>query len=164
MSNSEPEGDTTKESGPSGSKGVTVGPNGKKIGRPRKSAVQAKKAGNRGKVGRPKGDAAIMNEYRARMIASPKSKAVLQKVLDTALNDEHKHQAACMKMVMDRLLPVSGFEQNVTKEPSGGLIVKIQTTTGNVTVGGDMAVPGKEERADDMAIEAEFSEVGAEES
>ncbi len=43
-------------------------------GRPRKSEIAAVKPGNKGQVGRPKGDAAIINEYKARMLASPKSK------------------------------------------------------------------------------------------
>jgi hypothetical protein len=47
-------------------------------GRPRKSEVAAVKPGNKGKVGRPKGDAAIINEYKARMLASPKSKKSLR--------------------------------------------------------------------------------------
>ena len=46
----------------------------KKIGRPRKQDVESKKPTKRGKVGRPPGDASIINEYKARMLASPKSK------------------------------------------------------------------------------------------
>ncbi len=34
----------------------------RKRGRPKKSEVAAKKKGNRGEIGRPKGDAAIINE------------------------------------------------------------------------------------------------------
>ena len=41
-------------------------------GRPRKGEIVEKTAGTRGKVGRPKGDASIINEYKARMLASPK--------------------------------------------------------------------------------------------
>lgn len=81
-------------------------------GRPRKSEVVAKSKGGRGKVGRPKGDAAIMNEYKARMLSSPKSKLILQKVLDVALEDGHPNQSACMKMVVDRILPHSYFEKD----------------------------------------------------
>ena len=50
-------------------------------GRPRKSEVAAVKPGNKGVVGRPKGDAAIINEYKARMLASPKSRRVLETIL-----------------------------------------------------------------------------------
>jgi hypothetical protein len=85
-------------------------PNGNKIGRPKKTDITELKAGNRGKVGRPAGDAAIINEYKARMLASPKSAKVLEKILDAALNDEHQHQAAAWRLVVDRILPVSAFE------------------------------------------------------
>lgn len=84
----------------------------KKIGRPRKQDVESKKPTNRGKVGRPPGDAAIINEYKARMLASPKSKKVLDSILDAALNDDHKNQAAAWKLLMDRMLPVSYFEKD----------------------------------------------------
>ncbi len=92
-------------------------PSGNKKGRPKKSDLEAVKTGNRGQVGRPKGDAAIINEYKARMLASPKSARVLETILDAALNDEHPHQAAAWKLVADRIVPVSAFDQ--TKNAGG---------------------------------------------
>ena len=88
--------------------GVSAPP-AKKIGRPTKKALAAAK--NKGKVGRPAGDAAIMNEMKARLIASPKSKKVLDSILNAALDDEHKNQSAAWKLLMDRMLPVSLFEK-----------------------------------------------------
>ena len=88
----------------------------RKRGRPKKSEVKAKKQGNRGPVGRPKGDAAIINEYKARMLASPKSRLVLETIFNAALDDEHKNQAAAWKMIMDRMLPVAAFEKEVVKD------------------------------------------------
>jgi len=85
-------------------------------GRPRKSEVAAVKPGNKGQVGRPKGDAAIINEYKARMLASPKSRKVLETIFDAALDNEHKNQAAAWKLVMDRILPVGAFEKDVVKD------------------------------------------------
>ena len=84
----------------------------KKVGRPRKTAVAAQKKGNRNAVGRPKGDAAVINEYKARMLASPKSQKVLDSIMNAALNDEHKNQAAAWKLLMDRMLPISYFEKD----------------------------------------------------
>ena len=89
-----------------------------KIGRPSKKDVANKKAGNRGKVGRPKGDAGIMQEYKARMLASPKSRKVLDSIFNAALDDDHKNQAAAWKIVVDRILPVGMFEKDVLQ--SGG--------------------------------------------
>lgn len=92
-------------------------PSGNKKGRPKKSDLEAVKTGNRGQVGRPAGDAAIINEYKARMLASPKSARVLETILNAALNDEHPHQAAAWKLVADRIIPVSAFDQ--TKNTGG---------------------------------------------
>tara|TARA_B100000519_G_C14100420_1_gene370738 strand:+ start:294 stop:686 length:393 start_codon:yes stop_codon:yes gene_type:complete len=85
-------------------------------GRPPKAKVNQKKVGHRKALGRPKGDAAIINEYKARMLASPKSKKVIEAIFDAALDDEHKNQSAAWKLIMDRMLPVSYFE----KEATGG--------------------------------------------
>ena len=80
-------------------------------GRPKKGEIVAKKQKNKGVLGRPKGDTAIINEYKIRMLNSPKSAKVLEAIYDAALNDEHKNQAAAWKLIMDRVLPVSVFEQ-----------------------------------------------------
>lgn len=82
----------------------------RKAGRPKKGEIVAKKPKNRGVVGRPAGDKAIMDEYKARMLASPKSSRVLEKVFEIALNDEHSGQMAAMKLVLDRIVPASAFD------------------------------------------------------
>lgn len=79
-------------------------------GRPKKGEIVATKTKNKGVIGRPKGDAAIINEYKVRMLNSPKSVKVLEAIYDAALNDDHKNQAAAWKLIMDRVLPVSVFE------------------------------------------------------
>jgi hypothetical protein len=83
----------------------------RKAGRPKKGEIVAKKTKNKGVLGRPKGDTAIINEYKARMLNSPKSAKVLEAIYDAALDDQHKNQAAAWKLIMDRVLPVSVFEQ-----------------------------------------------------
>lgn len=60
-------------------------------------------------VGRPKGEAAIMKDYRLRMLNSPKSRKVLDSIFDVALDPEHRHWPAASKMVLERLAPVAGF-------------------------------------------------------
>jgi hypothetical protein len=72
----------------------------KKIGRPKKSKIDSVTKGKRKSVGRPKGDAATINEYKARMLASPKSRKVLDSILAAALDDDHKNQAAAWKLCM----------------------------------------------------------------
>jgi len=122
----------------------------KRRGRPPKSEVVAKKAGNRGKVGRPKGDAAIINEMKARLLASPKSRKVLDSIVDAALDNEHKNQSAAWKLLMDRMLPVSYFEKE--KEAGGRPSVNI-TISG---IGGDKAVDVSD-NSDDI-IEGDYHE------
>jgi hypothetical protein len=81
------------------------------MARPKNTELAAVKAKNKGVIGRPKGDTAIINEYKARMLNSPKSVKVLESILNAALNDDHKNQAAAWKLVVDRIMPVSAFEQ-----------------------------------------------------
>lgn len=124
----------------------------RKRGRPRKTEVEAKKAGSRNKVGRPKGDAAILNEYKARMLASPKSRQVLDKILNAALDDDHKGQQAAWKLVVDRILPVGMFEKDVVKG-SGKAAVNI-TISG---IGGEQINIGGGEDSNDY-IDGDYHE------
>jgi len=116
----------------------------KRRGRPPKKAIQAKK--KPGKVGRPAGDAAAIAEYKARLLASPKSRKVLDSILNAALDDDHKNQAAAWKLLVDRLMPLSYFDKD--KMGGGKSSVNI-TITG---VGGDTTIIGEKEDA----IEGEF--------
>lgn len=99
----------------------------RRIGPPKKSDIAKNKKGNRNAVGRPKGDAAIINEYKARMLASPKSRKVLDAIFDAALDNEHKAQAAAWKLIVDRILPVGAFEQEVIKN-QGRSAIQINIT------------------------------------
>ena len=123
----------------------------KRVGRPPGTAITAKSKGSRGKIGRPKGDAAIINEYKARMLASPKSRKVLDKIFEAALDDTHKHQAAAWKLVIDRVAPLSAFEADVKKSGgAGGIQI-------NITGVGQASVSSTEE-----PVDAEYEEVGPE--
>ena len=107
-------------------------------GRPRKTDISDKKRGNRKQMGRPKGEADVIKEYKARLLASPKSRRVLDTILDAALDDDHKNQAAAWKLLVDRLMPLSYFDKD--KMNSGKSAVNI-TITG---VGGDITTVGGE--------------------
>jgi hypothetical protein len=98
----------------------------RKAGRPKKGEVVAKKSKNRGTVGRPAGDKAIMDEFKARMLNSPKSARVLEAIFDAALNDDHKAQSAAWKLIVDRIMPVSSFEQ--VKQGGGAPSISINIT------------------------------------
>ena len=113
----------------------------KRRGRPKKSDVVSRKRGATGlSRGRPKGDAAIINEYKGRMLTSPKSRKVLESIFDAALNDEHKHQAAAWKLIVDRIVPVGAFEKDVVKG-AGKSAIQINITG----VGGDTTVISNED-------------------
>lgn len=96
----------------------------RKAGRPKKSELTEIKE-NRS-VGRPKGETAIINEYKLRMLNSPKSAKVLEAIYDAALNDEHKAQAAAWKLIVDRIIPVSTFE--AAKQGGGTPQISINIT------------------------------------
>lgn len=132
--------DCTTEKGTSD---LTVPPEPrKKPGRPKKKEVAKKTAGNRGKVGRPKGDAAIMNDYKARMLSSPKSRRVLEAIFNAALDDDHKNQSAAWKLIMDRVAPTALFEKDILKSGgSGGIQINISTV-------GDTTISSKESEDD----------------
>ena len=120
-------------------------------GRPRKGEVVEKKKGNRGVRGRPKGDAAILNDYKARMLASPKSAKVLEKIFEAALDDDHKGQQAAWKIITDRIVPTAAFEKDVVKG-AGRNAIQINITG----VSGETQVIGG---GDDDAIDGEYEDV-----
>lgn len=98
-----------------------------KRGRPKKTEVAQYKQGNRGKVGRPAGDAAIIQDYKSRMLASPKSAKVLEKIFDAALTDGHPGQTAAWKLVIDRIAPVSAFDVSKTGSEKPQISINIST-------------------------------------
>ena len=119
-----------------------------KRGRPKKTDLVSNKRGNRGVRGRPKGDAAIINDYKARMLSSPKSVKVLEVIFDAALDNDHKNQAAAWKLVMDRVLPTAAFEKDVVK--SGG------KNSISINITGVGATTISSEQAEDDYIEGEY--------
>ncbi len=112
MSNTEPLSD------------VSVSPSKRKRGRPRKADIEAKK--NRNAVGRPPGEAARIKEFYARLLSTSGEK-VIETVLRKAMDDQDKDQVACLKMCIDRLLPLSHFEKQ-GQGRSNAIQVQIVTT------------------------------------
>lgn len=127
-------------------------------GRPRKAELSEHGKGSKNAVGRPKGDAAVINEYKQRMLASPKSRHVLEKIFDAALDDDHKHQASAWKLIADRIVPASYFE----KDRFGGKAPSIDI---NINIGDD-AISGDSVgvSVSDDAVDAEFEHMEEPES
>ena len=80
------------------------------------------------------------------MLNSPKSRHVMDKLFEVALDDDHKHQGVCLKLIADRLVPMSHFEKAKTGGISG-ITITMAAATG-VTV-----------EATPLPIDGEFSEI-----
>ena len=128
----------------------SVSPNGKRIGRPPKSALVPKKRGSYPKRGRPPGEAAALQEFKSRLITSPKSKKVLEKIFDAALDDDHKGQTAAWKLIVDRLAPLSSFE----KGSGGKAAVTINISGIGQSTGVDIQGESENADIDDIDYEA----------
>jgi predicted lipid-binding transport protein (Tim44 family) len=74
--------------------------------------------GKMAKRGRPPGEAAAMAEFKARILTSPKSVKVIESILNAALDDDHKNQAAAWKILMDRMVPLTAFEKGANNKPA----------------------------------------------
>jgi len=102
----------------------------------------------KGVMGRPKGTQTIINEYRDRMLNSPKSARVLEAIFDAALDSENRNQASAWKLVMDRIAPTAAFEQEITKG-SGKSAIQINITG----IGGAEVVGTKDDDISDAEYE-----------
>lgn len=120
-------------------------PTGNPVGRPKKK---------KNPVGRPKGEATVMKEYRQRMLNSPRSAKVLDAIFEVALDTEHKHWPAAVKMIADRVLPVSGFEKEAGGSGRTKMVVEIKDA-GVVQVSSG----SPSEEPEEQALEADFEEI-----
>ena len=65
------------------------------------------------KRGRPAGMRAKQLELKQTLLEHPDVPKVIETVIRTALDDNHKNQTAAQKILMDRMLPISTFEKAV---------------------------------------------------
>lgn len=95
-----------------------------KLGRPKKSDIEKKK--KPGLIGRPpgSGDGARIAEFKARLLATA-GDSVINKIIQTALEDGHPAQGAMLKFCGERLLPLSSFE---AKSSGGAPQISINIT------------------------------------
>ena len=102
-----------------------------KLGRPKKKDIEAKKKGNRGKIGRPAGDAARIAEFKARLLGTSGEK-IINTLISKALDPDDKDQAACLKMCIDRVLPLSAFDASKQQGGTPQISINITGLTGSV--------------------------------
>ena len=64
------------------------------------------------KRGRPAGIRASQLVLQQKLFAHPDNNKVIEAVYRAALDDDHRHQAAAQKLLMDRMLPISVCDKN----------------------------------------------------
>ena len=118
-------------------------------GRPKKTEVESKKTRN--KVGRPPGEAARIKEFHARLLATS-GETVINTIIKKALDDDDKDQVACLKMCIDRVLPMSYFEKDKDAR-RGNVSISISM------VGDQKAIIEQEEEEDQDIHDVEYETI-----
>jgi hypothetical protein len=97
----------------------------------------------------PESKKARSQEVLATMLGR-KGKNVVQKVLDKALNDEDDDQMACLKLVMDRILPADYLAK--VKGKSNQISIQIMGV-------GETTIQSSEEEQEEDLVDIEYEEV-----
>lgn len=104
----------------------------------------------------PKSKAILPESKKARaqevlaVMLGRKGKNVVQKVLDKALNDEDDDQMACLKLVMDRILPADYLAK--VKGKSNQISIQIMGV-------GETTINSSEEEVDEDLVDVDYEEV-----
>jgi hypothetical protein len=96
----------------------------KKLGRPTKESIKNAKA----PLGRPKNDTGRMAEFKQRLLGTS-GENVIKKIIEIGQTDGHPGQVACLKMAVDRILPMSMFEKD-SKGQRNAIQINISGITG----------------------------------
>ena len=88
--------------------------------------------------------ASALKEFRKRLLLNPRSPKLLEKMFDTAFDDEHKQQGLAMKLLADRLMPLAGFTAD--GKTNAQVSINISGLNDSVTIDGST---GTVEDADD---------------
>ena len=75
------------------------------------------------KRGRPAGMRAKQLELKQTLLEHPDVPKVIETVIRTALDDNHKNQTAAQKILMDRMLPISTFEKAVDSREKINIVI-----------------------------------------
>ena len=75
------------------------------------------------KRGRPAGMRARQLELKQTLLEHPDVPKVIETVIRTALDDNHKNQTAAQKILMDRMLPNSTFEKAVDSREKINIVI-----------------------------------------
>lgn len=108
---------------------VTIPKFGAPVNKPGPKPQALVQAGLR-RVGRPPGFESKLKELREKLIMS-KGDAVLDKIIQIALDDNHKDQAAMLKLLGDRVINIGAF-QGAADKGNKGLHIKVTGVDGSV--------------------------------
>ena len=75
------------------------------------------------KRGRPAGMRARQLELKQTLLEHPDVPTVIETVIRTALDDNHKNQTAAQKILMDRMLPISTFEKSTDSREKINIVI-----------------------------------------
>ena len=73
--------------------------------------------------GRPAEMRARQLELKQTLLEHPDVPKVIETVIRTALDDNHKNQTAAQKILMDRMLPISTFEKAVDSREKINIVI-----------------------------------------
>jgi hypothetical protein len=100
------------------------------VGRPSRQALEQTKELTK------REQANALKEFRKRLLLNPKSPKLIEKLFETAFDDDHKNQAVCMKLLADRLLPVAGFTADGKQQASVSINITGLGDSAGVTIDG----------------------------
>ena len=73
--------------------------------------------------GRPAGMRTRQLELKQTLLEHPDVPKVIETVIRTALDDNHRNQTAAQKILMDRMLPISTFEKAVDSREKINIVI-----------------------------------------
>ena len=76
-----------------------------------------------------------MKRYRAALLSNPMTLKVVEKSMEIAMDDTHSGQMQAMKLILDRALPVMGFNMEEKAGGAGGIQINITGLTQEKEVG-----------------------------
>lgn len=112
-----------------------------KGGRPSKKALEDTKLMSK------REQANALREFKQRLLLHPKSPKLIEKLFDTAFDDDHRQQGLAMKILSDRLLPAAGF--TVDGKQNAQVSINITGLTSGSTDTG-VIIDGDAEELDDV--------------
>ena len=100
------------------------------------------------RVGTDAGNKQRMTEFKERLLKSAVGTNIINKIIDIATDDTHVGQMAALKMCIDRILPMSLFEE----KKGGG-----ERTAVTITIGGIGETPIKIGASDNEPLTLEHN-------